>query len=112
LHLGKDFRVQVVPVGELAAVQLRQHASLDQVGQRITADHHHVVAGMADHEFALHHVDAVEGVQHHGNAGFLLEGTGCFRLDEVVPVVEVHAGGFRRGHTAHHPQQQGQTEFH
>lgn len=92
LKLPEDVRVEVLPVGEPIAVEFLEDACLDQSGQDVGGDHHHVVAGAADHQFALRGLGAVEGVEDDTGAGFLLESLGRFRGDEVIPVVKMDAG--------------------
>jgi len=87
--VGLDGGIHVGQIRNLGLVQRHEHASLDLPGQEGQRRHHHIVAGVAGHQFGLQHFVAVEHVVGHLDAGFLFEVGEGFRRDVIGPVVDV-----------------------
>ncbi len=97
---GEDVRVQVLPVGELVAVERLIDAGLDLPREIIGRGGHHVVAGIAGEQLRLELLVRIVGVVDDPDAGLSLEVSDRVLADVVGPVVDIQhspAGGVARG---------------
>ncbi len=89
----EQHRVQVVPVGQLRLVQALQGLALDLPGHEMVGGKHHVVTGIAGHQFAVKGFVAVVYVVGRHDAGGLLEVLQGVGRDIAGPVVDLHCVG-------------------
>ena len=92
-----DLRPLVHDIGQLALVELLEHAGLDLALQEIGGRHHHVVARLAGEQLGLQRLVGVEGVVDHLDAGARGEQLEHGRVDIVRPVVDIDHAVLRRG---------------
>ncbi len=93
----EQHRVEVLPVGQLALVELLQCPALNLPGHEVVGRKHHVIPGFSGHQLAVQGLVAVIDVVGETNPGFLLEGLGGVRGDVVRPVVDLHRIGLGQG---------------
>src|SRR5690606_39017431 len=92
LQLLEQCRVEVVPVRQLAPVQLLEGPRLDLLAEEMVGRHHHVVAAAAGQQLALEGLVRIEDVVDGLDAGLLLERFQCRLADVVRPVVDMYVG--------------------
>ncbi len=92
LQLLEQCRVEVVPVRQLAPVQLLEGPRLDLLAEEMVGRHHHVVAAAAGQQLAFEGLVRIEDVVDGLDAGLLLERFQCRLADVVRPVVDMYVG--------------------
>jgi hypothetical protein len=89
-------RVEVLPVRDLALVQLGEDPGLDLPGEEGVTGNHEVIAGSAGEQLALEHVIGVEGFVDDLDAKLAGEIAEHGLVDVVHPVVDANHGILRR----------------
>ena len=85
--------IEILPVGQLALVQLLEYAGLDLGFQELVGGNHQVIAGAAGEQLGLQRLVAVEGIPGDADAGLLGEVLGRLGQDVVGPVVDPQFAG-------------------
>ncbi|MND92664.1 hypothetical protein D3C80_848320 [compost metagenome] len=90
-----QLRIKILPVGNLAAIQLSQCASLDQLTQRGIRGCCDVVSTVTCEQLHLKRRLTVEGVVQHLDAGPVLKVFDGVFTDQIRPVVDPNLLGSR-----------------
>ncbi|MNS79101.1 hypothetical protein D3C72_1127420 [compost metagenome] len=88
LQQRQQFRIEILEIRQLFAIQFEERASLHLTGEEVVGRHHHVIPGAPGEQFAFQGFVGIEDVVDHLDPGLGLEvGEGGF-ADVVGPVVD------------------------
>jgi hypothetical protein len=108
----EQFRVEVLEVRQLLAVQLEERAGLHLAGEEVVGRHHHVIPGAPGEQFALQGFVGVEHVVDHLDPGLGLEVGQGGLADVVGPVVDADRRRRLAGTAERRHQGQREKLFH